>query len=68
MKCDMGWDYVLLGYRREKPLRSYQGHFKIKLSNIIKKDVFLLSYRIPELISRLHQFFQKVWQNTRVIE
>ena len=33
-----------------------------------KKDVFLFSYRIPEFISGLHHFFQKVRQNTRVIE
>ena len=61
MKSDMGWDYVLLGYRRK---RSYQG----QTVKDHKKEVFLLSYRILELISRLHQFFQKVRQNTRVIE
>ena len=64
MKSDMGWDYALLGYRRKKTLTSYQGHFKVKLSKIIEKNVFLISYRIPELISRLHHFFQKVRQNT----
>ena len=35
MKSDMGWYYALLGYRRKKTLRSYQGHFKVKLSKII---------------------------------
>ena len=63
MKSDMGWDYALLRYHK-KTLRSYQGHFKVKLSKIIKKNVFLLLYRIPELISRLRHFFQKVRQNT----
>ena len=64
MKSDMGWNYVSLGYRRKNPLRSFQG----QTVKDHKKDVFLLSYRIPELISRLHQFFRKVRQNTRVIE
>ena len=56
MESDMGYDYVLLGYRRKTTLRwSHQGQ-TVKNHN---KYLFLLTYRIPELISRLHQFFRK---------
>ena len=43
MKSDMGYDYVLLGYRQKTTLRwSHQGHFKVKLSKIITNIYFYL--------------------------
>ena len=41
MKSVMGYDYVLLGYHRKTTLRwSHQDHFNVKLSKIIKKNIF----------------------------